>query len=209
MSLSGAESDMKTTLAAAMAACAIAVAPAAQASELIHIEGGPITLVPGDFELTFDSAGGAAAVKFQIIGFNTLDGANVSNDLQDIFSLRLNGIEVLRGAWDLGGGGQNIVFLADRGAQITPHTPGFGLGGTVDINTPLNLAAGTNTLTFAYATTMPQPRSDESWALGAATVDGPAVAAGGVPEPAAWALMLLGFGGMGAALRRRGPMLQK
>jgi hypothetical protein len=26
---------------------------------------------------------------------------------------------------------------------------------------------------------------------------------GGVPEPAAWALMLVGFGGMGAALRRR------
>jgi hypothetical protein len=28
---------------------------------------------------------------------------------------------------------------------------------------------------------------------------------GGVPEPAAWALMLLGFGGLGAALRRRAP----
>ncbi len=27
---------------------------------------------------------------------------------------------------------------------------------------------------------------------------------GGVPEPGAWALMLLGFGGMGAMLRRRG-----
>jgi hypothetical protein len=26
---------------------------------------------------------------------------------------------------------------------------------------------------------------------------------GGVPEPAAWALMLLGFGGVGAVLRRR------
>ena len=26
-----------------------------------------------------------------------------------------------------------------------------------------------------------------------------------VPEPAAWALMMLGFGGMGAALRRRRP----
>ncbi len=28
-------------------------------------------------------------------------------------------------------------------------------------------------------------------------------AAGGVPEPGAWALLLLGFGGVGAALRRR------
>jgi hypothetical protein len=27
----------------------------------------------------------------------------------------------------------------------------------------------------------------------------------GVPEPASWALMLVGFGGMGALLRRRRP----
>ena len=29
--------------------------------------------------------------------------------------------------------------------------------------------------------------------------------AGGIPEPAAWALMILGFGGAGAALRRARP----
>jgi hypothetical protein len=32
---------------------------------------------------------------------------------------------------------------------------------------------------------------------------GPGGGAGGVPEPASWALMILGFGGVGAALRRR------
>jgi hypothetical protein len=32
---------------------------------------------------------------------------------------------------------------------------------------------------------------------------GQAVPTGGVPEPATWALMLMGFGGLGAALRRR------
>jgi hypothetical protein len=31
-------------------------------------------------------------------------------------------------------------------------------------------------------------------------------APGGVPEPATWALMLMGFGGLGALLRRRGVM---
>ena len=30
-----------------------------------------------------------------------------------------------------------------------------------------------------------------------------APATGGVPEPASWALMILGFGGVGASLRRR------
>jgi hypothetical protein len=35
------------------------------------------------------------------------------------------------------------------------------------------------------------------------TVDHLTVAAAGVPEPATWALMLIGFGGLGATLRRR------
>jgi hypothetical protein len=33
------------------------------------------------------------------------------------------------------------------------------------------------------------------------------VTSGGVPEPAAWSLMLAGFGGLGAMLRRRRPAL--
>jgi hypothetical protein len=32
---------------------------------------------------------------------------------------------------------------------------------------------------------------------------GPAAAVSAVPEPASWAMMLLGFGGLGAVLRRR------
>jgi hypothetical protein len=36
-----------------------------------------------------------------------------------------------------------------------------------------------------------------SWAIDTMSVSG------GVPEPAAWALMILGFGGLGAAMRRR------
>jgi hypothetical protein len=35
------------------------------------------------------------------------------------------------------------------------------------------------------------------------TVNGNVMTAGGVPEPASWALMMLGFGGVGAILRRR------
>jgi hypothetical protein len=35
------------------------------------------------------------------------------------------------------------------------------------------------------------------------TVGTPGEAAGGVPEPAAWTIMLVGFGGLGAMLRRR------
>jgi hypothetical protein len=35
------------------------------------------------------------------------------------------------------------------------------------------------------------------------TVNGSVLAAGGVPEPASWALMIMGFGGVGAAMRSR------
>lgn len=192
---------------ASVAVAAAFAAVAAQAAELLHIEGGPITPVPGGMELIFDSAGGAAMVKFQIIGFKTLDGANVAGGLADVFTLRLNGMEVLRGAWNLGGGGQNIVFLADVAATALAQTPGFGQGGTVDITTPLSLAAGANTLSFAFTTDVPQGPGDESWALGALTVDGPAAAR--VPEPATWAVMLLGFAGLGGALRRNRLALQK
>jgi hypothetical protein len=45
------------------------------------------------------------------------------------------------------------------------------------------------------------PRIDSlAFIVEGTTVPGAGV---GVPEPAAWALMLLGFGGIGAALRRR------
>jgi hypothetical protein len=38
---------------------------------------------------------------------------------------------------------------------------------------------------------------------GTATLVSPSALASGAPEPAGWALMILGFGGIGAALRRR------
>ncbi len=41
------------------------------------------------------------------------------------------------------------------------------------------------------------------WDIGSVTVGG----AGGVPEPAAWAMMLAGFGLVGGAMRRRGTMV--
>jgi hypothetical protein len=40
-------------------------------------------------------------------------------------------------------------------------------------------------------------------AIGTSGVDDPGGIRGGVPEPASWSLMLLGFGGLGAALRHR------
>ena len=49
---------------------------------------------------------------------------------------------------------------------------------------------------------MNQGLGDEGWGLENIVIDG--VAPGGaVPEPATWAMMLMGFFGLGAALRGR------
>ena len=68
--------------------------------------------------------------------------------------------------------------------------------------TPISFtAAGTSaTLTFLDATPV-GGGGGSNLALDAAAISGPE--AGGVPEPASWALMLTGFGAMGAVIRRR------
>lgn len=72
-------------------------------------------------------------------------------------------------------------------------------------------ALGTNTATFngSFAS-LGLTRGTYNWTWGTgATADsftvniGPAVAPGAVPEPATWAMLILGFGAVGGALRRR------
>ena len=60
-----------------------------------------------------------------------------------------------------------------------------------------DFVAGLNTLSFVVTDTGPPS------AVLVRGLTGTANASGAVPEPAAWALMLVGFGGLGAALRAR------
>jgi hypothetical protein len=190
-------------VAAAALACG-AVLGAAQANAAVlfdfpHVS--PVEPSPGFLDtVEFQSAGGAGEADFTIDGFRTLDGAN--NCCTDTFTLSLNGVAILSGAWDLGGGGDNVVFFAPVGATFAPSTPGFGKGGQVIVTTPLTLAAGANSLRFAFDGA-DQGLDDESWAVQDVLVTGPAVTAGAVPEPTSWALMLAGFLGLGGALRSR------
>ena len=198
---------LRMTLAATVAAIATLAAAGAQAGTLYSFAG-PTGELPTDVSITksFSGAAGAAQVAFTLDGYASLDGQNF---YEDDFTLSLNSSPILSGTFNLGGGGANVVFFAPVGASVN-NISGNGMavtfaGGKVLISTPLNLLAGLNSLTFNY-TALPryahagfQGTGDEGWGLRDIVVT---QASGGVPEPASWALMLTGFGALGAVLRR-------
>ena len=198
---------LRMTLVATVAAIATLVAAGAQAGTLYSFAG-PTGELPTDVSITktFSGVAGAAEVAFTLDGYASLDGQNF---YEDDFTLSLNSAPILSGTFNLGGGGANVVFFAPVGASVN-NISGNGMavtfaGGKVLVSTPLNLLAGLNSLTFNY-TALPrdahagfQGTGDEGWGLRDIVVT---QASGGVPEPASWALMLTGFGGLGAVLRR-------
>lgn len=92
-------------------------------------------------------------------------------------------------------GGTLLGTIATSGANYT------GSGGTP--NAFLNLAfSNITSATFRAAT-----GGGNSFTLDNLTVGGTIINnTGAVPEPATWALMILGFGAIGASMRRRRPM---
>ena len=194
---------MKKLVCAGLIAAAALISSAAQAT-VVFSYAGPYTPAqpsPGGLYNPAPFGGtGAALLTFTIDGYASLDGAN---SYEDDFTLNLNGVDILKGTFDMGGGGANIVFFAPAGSVITPTSFGFFAGGKTDFSVPITLN-GSNTLTWSYTSPGPdngpggQGVGDESWSLQDVTVN-----TLGVPEPATWALMIGGFGMAGAALRRR------
>lgn len=211
--------QFSSALAGVSTALALALSVgSAQAAELLSVPTIQTYGSPDSRSFTFSGGAGAATASFRLNAYGSLDGDTYWSD---VFTLSLNGAAIYSGTFDLGGGspGADKVFFAPVGATTgTPVTFGYFAGGYVDIFVPLSLVNGANTLTFAYDSPGhdtghegPEGFDNERWNLGDLTVNGaaydpnaiPPGGGGAVPEPAAWALMIMGFGAAGAMIRRR------
>lgn len=198
---------MKMTLAAA-ALMAVALCGSAQAAV---VYAGPTPAMETNappFSVTFSSgAATTATLSFVLNGYASLDGQNF---YQDNFTLTLNGNQIFAGTFNLGGGSdttQAVVFSNPLGATISnPTNNGTGIcfcGGQETFSfAGVPLIAGVNTLTFAYSS-LPSPANagfqglgDEGWGVQDVNVSA-------VPEPSTWAMMILGFLGLGLVTYRR------
>lgn len=133
-------------------------------------------------------------LTFDLLGFRTLDGFNCCTDT---LNLIINGATVFTGTFAMGGGGGE-GFSGPAGTTVT------GSGQLRTITVPFTAVLGVNTFQFLYPNL--QGFGDEAFGLDnvsfSAQVNEPVVGPG-IPEPGAWALMILGFGGVGTMIRSR------
>ncbi|MDB5479716.1 MAG: hypothetical protein JWO83_769 [Caulobacteraceae bacterium] len=94
------------------------------------------------------------------------------------------------------GYGVNPYTVSFNGSTIASYSPA-ATGWTARTTGAFTALGSTGTLTFAT----PVLCCDNGAGIDAITLNGSGAA--GVPEPAAWALMLVGLGGLGAATRAR------
>jgi len=178
-----------------MAAIAFAAAATpASAATLLEINTPTGATASGtDIDFAFDAAAGAGSFDVVLDAFGSVDG--VGSRFKDTFSIALNGAEIFSGSFRLGGGGHDRIFLAPTGSSVTPFNRGNRHGGTLSISSPVDFLAGTNNLSFSFAAT----GHDEFFGVNSLAVNG----APAVPEPGTWAMMLIGFGALGFAMRRK------
>lgn len=159
---------------------------------------------PDGLSFSFNADPGVGALTFQLQGFATLDGDHFWIDLLHVV---LNGSEIFLATYDLGGGGVDRELANPGGGTAVKDS----LAHTVDIDLPLSLLSGSNTLQISYTspTTFegsgragPQGLGDEGWGLNALTVTGSPFT-GQLPEPTTLALAGLGLLAGGRRLRRR------
>jgi hypothetical protein len=197
---------MKTML---LAAAALALAAPVQAAELIT-NGGFEAGLAGGWTSSGQVAVNTAADYHPCCGTFGSEPAFTNNHFVDFGSGNTTGTDLVSQAFhDLAGSMYTVSFdLGAFGAgtnNITAEAGGVSQTFTVTANDNADttfhpqtfsfLGTGTDFVKFTVVATGP----DNTDAL----LDNVSVSGVAVPEPATWAMMLVGFGGLGAMLRRR------
>lgn len=151
---------------------------------------------PGQITDTFPTWMDQALLSFEIQGYGSLDGANAQSD---VFTLIVGGQTLLIGTWDLGGGGDNVIYRNRNNAVVNAVSNGSFAGGKVSVKVPIYLGYGSTSITFSYSGTS-QGLSDEGWGINYLMVTH-------VPEPETYALLLAGLGLLGFMTRRKAGRL--
>ncbi len=178
---------MKTLVMAALAASTLAMtAPAAQAATVFNFIDQAVLDATGteNFGATIDALGFFThSFTFTTTGLNDVSGSVIS----------------IRSA----SGGKDLDFRSIDLDGIFAFTPDFGVGHEPNDSWTLDTAlvtSGTHTIHVNGQVFSTGPVGTPRAASYGGTVNIESMA---VPEPATWALMLTGFGGAGALLRRR------
>lgn len=181
---------MASTKYAILAATALAAVSAPASAATIFEVNTPTGPTANGTDIVFNFASDPVAANIDLVlqAFGSVNGAGRSDT--DLFTVLLNGSTLFSGNFALGGAGANNIISAIPGATITPNPVGNGgfltFSGTTALQT-------NNTLRFQFAATDPSER----FGVNAVNISS------AVPEPTTWAMMLLGFFGIGAAMRGR------
>jgi hypothetical protein len=145
--------------------------------------------------------------------FNGSSSTYTQTQLNGSFSIIYNGLDTIVGGFHLVPG-ENLLSGTFTDAWIQGggtsgsfnETPGNGGAATFtsDVYNVSHLAPGTGSFAFNLLSATPKFGAGAGKALNTVRANGGGnFSAGVVPEPAAWALMIMGFGGIGAMIRRR------
>jgi hypothetical protein len=215
------EFALRTCFKAGLALCALISAPAAAQSTVdfdeygstyVYQSGGG-TISSDGFDFTISPTGSFIAVNYGFGGSNFLNNGTSSFFLANSGSVTMDETVASAGgfslnSFDLGGSWSDMGRWAS-GINLTGNLVG---GGTVSTyiamptsfafqNVMLNGFTGLSSVVFSPVINANNGGSNYEFQIDNLAVNQPQAAA--VPEPATWAMMLIGFGATGFAMRRR------
>lgn len=184
------------------AAAALAVSAPAYAATVVNIDGTAnasldgsngvdVALAAGTYTVTFTQGQFDAFSRFSSSGGCDANGGNCVQGFENSARIIVNGVTTLFGDGSASGG----LGPISGGGYFDTAARSFA--NAAQYTTTFTLASAGTARFFLYDDALSDNRGGVSLSLA------------GVPEPATWGLMILGFGAVGGAMRRRQSVAAK